>query len=108
LAGLGVWDRDTKPGTTPPASLKGLLLLALPLLGGRAVGFSRGPRLAGGGLPIRFLLSVSPLLGIGGAEIRRHLGAIRSGLVTAKLGRLQRLVKPCVVVTEKMSKRCLT
>jgi hypothetical protein len=103
-SGLGTLS----PGPPPLPPLKDLLLqLALPLLGGRAVGFSRGPRLVGGlgGLPIGLLLPATPLLGIGGAEVRRSLGAVRSGLKTAKLGRLQRLVNPRVVVAEEMCKR---
>jgi hypothetical protein len=99
---MGVWARDSKPGTTPPASpLKGsFLLLALPLLGGRAVAFSRGPRVVGrllvGGIFVRRLPSIiAPLLGVGGAEVEGSLGPVR-------LKAWAKLVQPGVVVAKEV------
>jgi hypothetical protein len=98
VAGLGVWAGDIKPGTTSPASLKGLTSSfgpPLPLLGGRAVGFSRGPvtvaslRL----LVRRRLLPPTPsLLGIGSTGVGIGLGAVRGGLIWPTLVRLQSLL----------------
>jgi hypothetical protein len=94
----GLWTLSPGPPPLPP--LKDLLLLlALPLLGGRAMGFSRGPRLVG--LLIWFLPLVTPLLGVRGAEVRGSLGAVRDGLKTTKLSRLQHLIQPRVVVDEE-------
>jgi hypothetical protein len=68
-SGLGTLS----PGPPPlPPSTESLLLVALPLLGGRAGAFSRGPWSV-----VRFLIrlevglrtSSAPPLGIGGAEV---------------------------------------
>jgi hypothetical protein len=97
MAGRGVWAGDTKPGTTSPASLRGL-----PLLGGRAFGFSRGPRTIVGldGPLVWLLLPIPSLLGIGGAGMRRRLGAVRSGLIRLEFGCLQSLLNASVVAKE--------
>jgi hypothetical protein len=73
--------------------------VALPLPGGRAGAFSRGPgfevRLPIGRLEVGLRPSVAPLLGVGGAEVG-SLGAIGLEAV-GKLCGLQRLVKSGVV-----------
>jgi hypothetical protein len=98
-SGLGTLS----PGPPPLPPLKdSLLLLALPFLGGRAVGFSRGPWSLVGlvGPLVGLLLPISPFLGIGGAEIGRCPGAVRGGLMWPELGRLQSFLYPCVVAEE--------
>jgi hypothetical protein len=72
-SGLGTLS----PGPPPlPPLTDLLLLLALPLLGGRAFAFSRGPRTVVGlvGLLVRLFLPILSLLGIGGAGTGRDLG----------------------------------
>jgi len=68
-SGLGTLS----PGPPPLPPLKdSLLLLALSLLGGRVIGFSRGPRMVVGPIVLlvrRFLLPTLSLLGIGGMGV---------------------------------------
>jgi hypothetical protein len=106
-SGLGTLS----PGPPPLPPLKNsLLLLALPLLGGRAVGFFRGLRTVEGPIVLlvrRFLPPTLSLLGIGGTGVGVGLGAERGSLIRLIFHRLQSLFDACIVAKE-MGKRRLT
>jgi hypothetical protein len=99
-SGLGTLS----PGPPPlPPLMDSLFLLALPLLGGRAVGFTRGLGAVEGPvvlLVVGPLLPTLPLLGVGGPGVGVGFGAVGSSLIQLKFCRLQSLFNAGVVAKQ--------